>query len=114
MDTTSQKEFVKLYKDWFVMSFVVALSEYKIYGIMRAEDSINTKTIKHYVESMFVARNLCKEARKRSFALVWNYTSVNTSNEAVKLYLGSKIRDITLVPYTPAMNPVEKLISAIK
>ena len=109
-----RKGFVKLHKDWFAMSFVVALSEYKIYGIMGAEDAINTKTIKHYVEWMLVERNLCKEARKRSFALVWDNASINTSNEAVKFYLGSRIRVITLVPYTPALNPAEKLISAIK
>ena len=104
-----QKGFVKLHKDWFAMSFVVALSEYKIYSIMRAEDSINTKIIKHYFESIFAEGNLSKKARKHSFALVWDYASVNTINEAIHLYLWSKIRIITLLPYTPSLNPTEKL-----
>ena len=77
---------------------------------MRAEDSINTKIIKHYFESIFVEGNLSKEARKRSFALVWDYASVNTINEAIQLYLWSKIKIITLVPSTSALNPTEKLI----
>ena len=109
-----RKGFVKLQKEWFAMSFIVALSEYKIYGIMGAEETINTKTIKHYVESMLVERNLSKENRKRSFALVWDNASVNASSEAAKFYIGSRIKVITIVPYTPALNPAEKLISAIK
>ena len=91
------------------MSFILSLSEYKIYGIMGAEETINTKTIKHYVESMLVERNLSKENRKRSFALVWDNASVNASSEAAKFYIGSRIKVITIVPYTPALNPAEKL-----
>ena len=44
-----RKGFVKLQKEWFAMSFIVALSEYKIYSIMGSKETINTKTIKHYV-----------------------------------------------------------------
>ena len=38
-----RKEFAKLHKNWFAMSFEVTLLKYKIYGIMGAEDTINKK-----------------------------------------------------------------------
>ena len=75
---------------------------------MEAEDTSIRKIFKYYVEWMLVERNLCKVARKCSFALVWDNASINISNEAVKFDLGSRIGVITLVPYTPALNPAEK------
>ena len=44
---------------------------------MEAEETTNTTTIKCYIESMLVERNLNKEMGKYPFALVWDKASVN-------------------------------------
>ena len=85
-----KKDFFNFQKDWFAISFAVVLSEYNICEIMRAEDSINTKTIKYYIESMLAKSNLNRVVRKCSFILVWDNASVNFNSEVVKFILNQK------------------------
>ena len=85
-----KKDFFNFQKDWFALSFAVVLSEYSICEIMRAEDSINTKTIKYYIESMLAESNLNRVARKCLFILVWDNASIKNRCQVVKFILNQK------------------------
>ena len=46
--------------------------------------------------------------------IVWDNASIYLSDRASEFILLSKLRVITIPPYNPVLNPVEKLINCIK
>ena len=46
--------------------------------------------------------------------VVWDNTSILLSEIVSKFISSAKLRVITILPYNPVLNPVEKLINCIK
>ena len=46
--------------------------------------------------------------------VVWDNASIHLSEIVSKFILSTKLRVITIPPYNPVLNPVEKLINFIK
>ena len=50
----------------------------------------------------------------RTFALAMDNASVYASSQMLNFYKSSKPKVLTIPPYSPSPNPVEKLIDAVK
>ena len=108
------KGYIKTHNDSFTMSFIWALSKTKIYGILGSSGTINAKILQYFIEQMITQRNQNSENLYRPFALVMDNASVHVSSSMQTFYKSSKLKVITIPPYSPSLNPTEKLIGSIK
>ena len=96
------------------MSFICALSEKKIYGILGVEGSITSDIIKHYITELVLNRKLGPDMSSSSFVIIWDNAKVHSNKLIEDFLVKSKLRAISIPQYTPVLNPWEKSINAIK
>ena len=108
------KGWVKINKSDFAMSFIWALSDNQIYGLIGVEGSVTSDIVKHYVVELVYKRNRESDMTSKPFVIIWDNAKVH-SNELIENFLvKSKLRAISIQLYTPVLNQWEKLINAIK
>ena len=108
------KGWVKINKSDFAMSFIWALSDYQIYGILGVEGSITSEVFKHYIIELVSKRKCTPRRASEPFVFIWDNSRVH-SNELINSFLvKSRLRAISIQQYSPVLNPWEKLINSIK
>ena len=98
----------------FQMSFVWGVSSKRLYGLMGVQGKCNLTMFKFYRKQMFVELESSVKFDDNERIIVWDNASTYLSDRASEFILSSKLRVITIPPYNPALNPVEKLINCIK
>ena len=96
------------------MSFIWAVSNLRVYGIFGNQSSNKSQEFKFYLRQLFNERNSNIEFKEKPFVLMYDNAKIHTSKEMREFIIKSKRRSIGIVPYTPILNPCEKLIGAVK
>ena len=109
-----RKGFIKSYSDSFHASFIVALSQKKIYGIMASDITFNASMFQRFIEHMLIMRNKDKESSQLPFIIVLDNNSIHNASAVQKYLKSTKVSWLTIAQYCPWLNPWEKLIGAIK
>ena len=97
------KSFLKHFGQSFTMSFIAALSQDRIYGIMGKDGTGNSETIKIFVKELCETRN--KDLKSKPFVICWDNAPIHTSTTISQFLKSSELRVITITPYSPALNP---------
>ena len=108
------KGWVKINKSDFAMSFIWALLDNQIYGLIGVEGSVTSDIVKHYVVELVSKRNRESDMTSKPFVIIWDNAKVHSNELIANFLVKSKLRAISIPQYTPVLNPWEKLINAIK
>ena len=106
--------FISTMSDVFSMSFFMAFSADKFYGIMGTEKTGTSQKFIHFLHHVLKERTKLISDEVKRLVIVLDNSSIHKTKEAVKFIVYSKIPMITIPPYEPSLNPVEKFILAIK
>ena len=98
----------------FSMTFFLAFSKQHFYGIMGNKELNNSASFVHFIKKLLESRSNCNATSNLKQILIWDNAVIHKSKDWAKFYSDSKICMLTIPPYEPALNPVEKLILAIK
>ena len=106
------KGYLEIDSNGFSMSFLVPLSDVRVYGIMGWSSSDDNNTVKHFVISLLSFRNQTPSITNSPFALVNDNASVDIWDRMVKFYKISNFSIISIAPYFPRLNISE--ISSVR
>ena len=109
-----EKGFITVDSKDFSMSFFWALSKTRVLGLMGKEETNKSEIVKHYLKCMFQDLNNRDISQAKRTIIVWDNAPVHTSNATIEFIRSAKLRVLSIPPYTPSLNPAEKLINAIK
>ena len=70
--------------------------------------------VKYFLKQLFTKRSQNMANMSRPFALVMDNASVYVSSQTLNFYKSSKLKFLTISPYSPSLNPLEKLVGAVK
>ena len=108
------KGLLKIQRNDFSMSFIWAVSNIKVYGILGNQGSNKSNEFKYYLRQLLDCRNADPEFKKVPFIMMYDNSGIHTSDEVKEFISKSKLRSISITPYSPMLNPCEKLIAAVK
>ena len=97
----------------FTMTFFLAFSKQHFYGIMGNKEPNNSASFVHFIKKLFESRSNCDSTSNFKPILIWNNAVIHKSKDWSKFYFDNKISMLTISPYEPLFNPVEKLILII-
>ena len=109
-----EKRHLRLHSDNFLMSFVFALSSLAVYGVMGTNETTNAGWIEYFIREMLDWRNSHKDNASRPFVIVMDNATVHTSFGMGSFLKKAGVGAVTITPYSPALNPCEKVINAVK
>ena len=111
---TGRKRYVSFHDNTFSMSFIVAFSRTKLYGIMGVQGTINSLIFGLFLKQLYDVINSNDPESNDRRVLVMDNASIHKSRHIHSLVKGKKARILTICPYEPSLNPAEKLILSIK
>ena len=106
--------FVNSISDSFCMSFFVAFREDRFYGIMGTEGTGTSQKFTHFLAEVLKERKKSNSNETKKLVIILDNASIHKTEMVLKFVNDSKIRLITIPPYEPSLNPVEKFILAVK
>ena len=99
--------------DTWIMSFVVALSRKRIEGILASNRSIDSSMFKWFMQDVVNLKNKERDNANK-FWFIMDNSPIHCSIERKDFMKNSKVRWITIPPYSPQLNAAEKLIGLVK
>ena len=96
------------------MSFIIAFSRERVYGIMGSKSTVNSEVFLKLLKSLVKYRCTFGGELNFKFWIVCDNASIHTSREVESAIKRTAVKIITLAPYSPFLNPCEKVIGAIK
>ena len=81
---------------------------------MGNQGSNKSKEFKFYLRELIESRRADPELEKVQFIMMYDNAGIHTSNELEEFISKSRLRSVSIVQYSPMLNPCEKLIAAIK
>ena len=110
----SQHWRLSLSKGQFSCSWMVGFSRNYFYGVMITKDTWTSEMFIKFIHSWIKAREEYFDFQDRRMIFIWDNTSIHRS-EAVREYIKkTEIKILTICPYSPSLNPVEKMILAFR
>ena len=109
----SSKALITVNPSSWTMSFCIAFSEKKIEAIIAWSKSINTQIFLWFLGDLWNSLKM-DSFNTKNICLIFDNSSVHTNSEIVDFSLKYSIRWITIPPYSPQLNPWEKIIANIK
>ena len=106
--------FVRAIPDSFCMSFFVAFRVENFYGIMGTEGTGTSQKFIHFLAKVLKERRKMTLNEAKELVILLDNASIHKTKMVSKFVNDSKIRLITIPPYEPSLNPVEKFILAVK
>ena len=112
--SVGHKGYISVNLEEFSMSFIWALSKERVYGIVSCPGSIDHTVVRHFIKLLWAYRDEIPSSTNTPFAIVFDNASVHTCSPMVEFYEKSHLKVVSICPYSPSLNPWEKLICAIK
>ena len=81
---------------------------------MGKEDTNTSYIVRHYLRSLYEDKIISDESQENRTIVVWDNAPVHSSNITTEFAKSANLRVLTIPPYTPCLNPAEKLINSIK
>ena len=95
------------------MSFVVALSNMRVEGLMASTTSIISKSFCLFIKDLKEAYNRYDYQNNKTY-FIFDNCSLHRSKDFKQFAYEHSVRWISIPPYTPQLNPAEKIIAVIK
>ena len=95
-----------------ILSFIVALSEQAIEGIMAVEKSIEGKTFYWFISDVW--RKMWEKNGNDKVCMIMDNAALHKSKAVVEGIQRDGIRWVTITPYSPQLNAAEKIIAVLK
>ena len=108
------KGYISTQKSDFSMTFICAVSNIKVYGLLGTDSTITSDEVKYYIRQLAEYRNQDLSLANKPFILMYDNAKVHTSDAVVQFIIKSKLRSVGISAYQPVLNPCEKLIGAVK
>ena len=109
-----QKGYITVDLKDFSMFFFWALSYKRVYGLMGKEDTNKSEIVKYYLKNLYEDLIRTDKNQANRTIVIWDNAPVHSSNATTEFIKSAKLRVLTIPPYTPSLNPAEKLINSIK
>ena len=98
----------------FSMSFMIGFSSSRVYGILGTTGTHNSDSFIVFVRSAVEYRTRILENSNSNFMIVCNNSFIHKSMDISRYISGTCLHILTICPYSPSLNPIEKLILYIK
>ena len=98
----------------FTMSFIIAFSRIRFYGIMGTMNTGNSKMFLRFIKNLTKYQSCWTNDDKDRWCIVLDNSTIHTCNEIQEELCELQVRLITIWPYSPFLNPAEKLICWVK
>ena len=104
---------VSINHDAWVMSFIIAMSNRGIEGIKASTCTIDSEVYIWFCKNVW--RRLTSKTEKiRDPVIIWDNASLHIWKESAEFMYKQGIKWVTITPYSPQLNPAEKIIGFIK
>ena len=100
--------------DPWTMSFIVSFSYKRVEGILASNISIKSFSYKNFVSAIWKRQIETDEDKSDKVCIVFDNASFHVNEAAICCYRELEARWISIPPYSPQLNPTEKLIAKIK
>ena len=108
------KGFLDVNAEPFSMSFMVGFSRQRFYGIFGTTSSNNSNSFLRFVKNAIEHRTNDLKIEDKRFIIVWDNASLHISEEVKRYLSNTEVIICTIAPYSPCLNPAERLILYIK
>ena len=108
-----RRGYVKHWVDETNLSFIIAFSADKIYGIRSNDSTNNSKDFLCFLDDIHHIKNDLFKDSWESSVIVWDNASIHKTEEIKRYLKANKILMVTTCPYMPWLNAAEKLIGLI-
>ena len=99
--------------DQWSMSFIVAISSQRVEGLLASTGSIISKSFWLFIKDVKDSNMHLNNWNKKT-CFIFDNSSLHRSQEFKKFINKNEVRWISIPPYTPQLNPAEKIIVVIK
>ena len=96
------------------MSFIIALSYQKFYGIMATNKTFNSDILLYFLAKLIESKRVNNLNTSANYLLVWDNWSIHKTSKIAKFLTQIQISMVTIPPYTPWLNAAEIMINRIK
>ena len=108
------KGYLDVNVETFSMSFMVGFSKQRFYGIVGTSTTNNSASFLRFVMNAFKHRLKTLKIKDKRFVIIWDNASLHTSKEVKEFIANTGVIICTITPYSPCLNPAERLILYIK
>ena len=108
------KGFIKASTERLYFNITIAFSKKKIYGIMINKNAQDYDSFIYFLRWLMIDKQLEDKYENSKWWIIADNAKIHTYVKIQNWWKESKVRLITIWPYSPSLNPAEKLISTIK
>ena len=109
-----EKAFLKNQESEFTMSFIIWFSCERFYGLVETDKTFDSDAIIKFVNDVAGYRLSQCELKDKKYVFVSGNAKIHTSKKIANYLIQKGITLITTVPYSPSLNPWEKMIGCVK
>lgn len=93
---------------------MIAISKDRFYGVMGSHAYPNSNMFRKFIQELVTARDSDFRINNRRMILVCDNVAYHTSKKLQNYFNETEIRLLTIWPYSPSLDPVEKVILALR
>ena len=112
--SVGHKDYISVNLEEFSMSFILALSKERVYGIMGCPGSIDHTVVRHFIKLLWAYRDEIPSSTNTPLLLFLTMHLSILAHQWLNFMKKSHLKVVSICPYSPSLNPWEKLICAIK
>ena len=109
-----KKAFIETDIRSFTMSFMLGFSKKYFYGIMGTTGTGDSLMFINFINDLVLTRSEILNNNDSNFVLVMDNAAIYVSQRVSDYVKTANLSILTIAPYSPSLNPWEKLISSIK
>ena len=110
----SEKAFAVMENQDFSMSFLIAFSSQRFYDWIGTEETFDSDKIIKFIQEILIARENHFNVTDSKMILIADNAPIHVSKKVQKILSDIKISMITILAYSPSLNPWEKIIGCIR
>ena len=109
-----EKGLLKTDQSGIALNIVVAFSRLRMYGIMINKNANDSLSFIYFLQQLAMIRRASHQLLNNKWWVIADNASIHSSIKVQEWLEKSNMRLITISPYSPSLNPTEKVIAAIK
>ena len=100
--------------DEFSFTFLLAVSEFRIMGIMANSSSNTSDVFLYFLNQLWKEIYGESNQNNETYWLIMDNASIHKTNEVRNFFINKCLHAVTIPPNNPALNAAENVIQAIK
>ena len=110
----SKKALAVMENQAFSMSFLIAFSSQRFYGWIVTEETYDSGKIIKFIQEILIARENHFNVTDSKMILIADNAPIHVSKKVQKILSYHKTSMITILAYSPSLNPWEKIVGCIR